>query len=174
MPVEVPAGVEVTIEGRNVQATGPKGSISWEHHRSVSVEMTEGRLVVRPASREKIARAMHGTARQLIQNMITGVSVGFEKRLEIVGVGYNAKIGKGMLALQVGYCDPVILEIPEGLSVETPRPTQIVVAGVNKQQVGQFAANVRRSRPPEPYKGKGIRYLGEEVHRKVAKSFGAA
>ena len=170
-PVAVPPGVKVKLDGRKLLVEGPKGKTSWEHHRTVEVGVEDSQITVNRASNSKLARAMHGTARQLINNMVVGVSQGFERTLEIVGVGYNAKVEDKSLVLAIGFCHPVKMAIPEGLQIETPRPTIIVIRGIDKQMVGQFAAEVRRVRPPEPYKGKGIRYQGEEIRRKTAKSF---
>jgi large subunit ribosomal protein L6 len=171
-PVAIPSGVSVDLKGREVHVKGPKGEISWEAHPAIAVAVEESAVTVTPVTETRIGKAMHGTARQLIQNMVRGVTEGFSKSLEIVGVGYNAKIQGKNLVLQIGFCHPVDLSIPEGLTVECPANTRINVTGVDKQMVGQFAANVRRVRPPEPYKGKGIRYVGEQVRRKAAKAAG--
>jgi large subunit ribosomal protein L6 len=174
IPVKIPSGVKIELTGRNIKVNGPKGDISWEHHPSVTVTVGDGQVQVDRAAKDKLARSMHGTARQLIQNMVTGVSEGFVKELDIVGVGYNAKVDGTTLTMQIGFCHPVVMPIPKGLQVEAPRPTNIIVRGVDKQLVGQFAAEIRRVRPPEPYKGKGILYRGEVIRRKAAKSFGSA
>ncbi|HIA27066.1 MAG TPA: 50S ribosomal protein L6 [Planctomycetes bacterium] len=173
LPVMIPSGVKVEMKGAEIHVSGPKGDISWSVHPSVSVEVGDGQVGVDARNSEKISLAMHGTARQLINNMVIGVSDGFKKTLDIVGVGYNAKIQGKDLVLQIGFCHPVVLPIPQGLTIECPVQTRVVINGVDKQLVGQFAANVRRIRPPEPYKGKGIRYEKEVVRRKQAKSFGA-
>ena len=174
LPVSVPSGVKVEKVDRTLRMTGPKGEISWEHHRLVGVAVDGDQITVTCSSKVKLARALHGTTRQLIRNMVVGVHEGFLRELEIVGVGYNAKVQGKSLVLQIGFCHPVELTIPDGVEVEVPRPTQIAIRGVDKQKVGQFAANIRRVRPPEPYKGKGILYKGEVIRRKAAKSFGSA
>ncbi len=174
LPISLPANVSVDVQGRTVKVKGPKGEISWDHHRTVEVKSADGSVTVEPVSTERLARALHGTTRQLVRNMVVGVSAGFEKKLSIVGVGYNAKVQGKELVMNIGFCHTVDMPIPQGLDIECPSNTQIVVKGVDKQLVGQFAANVRRVRPPEPYKGKGIRYEGEIVRRKAAKSFGAS
>jgi large subunit ribosomal protein L6 len=172
-PIGIPAGVTVDVKGAEVHAKGPKGSISWEAHPSIAISVEGSEVQVTPKSQERIARSMHGTARQLIQNMVQGVNEGFSRTLEIVGVGYNAKLQGKSVVLQIGFCHPVDMPIPEGLNVECPTNTKIVITGVDKQSVGQYAANIRRVRPPEPYKGKGIRYEGEQVRRKAAKASGS-
>ncbi len=170
--ITIPSGVTVDMKGSAVHVKGPKGDISWDVHPTVRVESADGKVHVHANSTERLARAMHGTARQLIFNMVQGVSQGFSQSLEIVGVGYNAKMQGKKLVLQIGFCHPVEMPVPEGLSVECPSNVKITITGVDKQLVGQFAANVRRVRPPEPYKGKGIRYDGEYVRRKAAKAAG--
>lgn len=172
-PVTVPAGVSVNLQGRVVKVDGPKGKLAWEHHPRVKVEVEGTSVQVDRAGNDKLARALHGTTRQLIQNMVTGVSKGFEKQLDIVGVGYNAKIQGKKLVLQIGFCHPVEMPFPDGVEAEVPQPTRIVVRGADRQKVGQYAAEIRRVRPPEPYKGKGIRYVDEFIRRKQAKSFGS-
>ncbi len=173
-PVAVPSGVKVEVAGRTVKVEGPKGKLAIEHHPSVGVSTKESGVEIQPIRSDRLARALHGTTRQLIQNMVLGVTNGFEKKLAIVGVGYNAKAQDKKLTLNIGFCHPVEFEVPEGLSVETPTNTSITISGVDKQLVGQFAANVRRMRPPEPYKGKGIMYEGEQIIRKAAKGLGSS
>jgi len=165
--------VQVDVAGRKVSVKGPKGQISWESHPAVAIALEDGKLRVTPRTESRLARAMHGTTRQLLHNMVQGVTQGFRRTLDIVGVGYNAKIQGKKLVLQIGFCHPVDVEIPEGLTIECPTNVRIHVNGVDKQLVGQFAANIRRIRPPEPYKGKGIRYEGEQLRRKAAKAAGA-
>ncbi len=172
-PLPIPSGVTVEVKGDAVNVKGPKGELSLPVHPTIEVGVAEEQVNVERKSDERIARAMHGTSRQLIQNMINGVSTGFSKELEIIGVGYNAKVQGSKLVLSIGYCHPVDFKIPEGINCECPENTRIVISGADKQAVGQFAANVRASRKPEPYKGKGIRYKDEVVRRKQAKSFGA-
>jgi large subunit ribosomal protein L6 len=168
-PIPLPSGVEVTIEPEVVRVAGPRGTLEERKPRDIEVAKDDGQVVVtRPTDRGE-HRALHGLTRSLIANMVTGVTQGFEKRLEIQGVGYRA-IAKGRdLELQVGYSHPVPVKAPEGIEFEVPVPTQIVVKGNSKQAVGEIAAIIRKQRPPEPYKGKGIRYQGEYVARKVGK-----
>jgi large subunit ribosomal protein L6 len=168
-PIERPDGVGVTIAPGRVTVKGPLGELSQTVPTRMKVEERDGELVVtRPSDRGE-DRALHGLTRTLIANMVEGVTKGFEKRLEIQGVGYRAALRGSALELAVGYSHPVVKEAPEGITFEVPAPTQVVVKGVDKQQVGQVAAEIRRVRPPEPYKGKGIRYQGEQVRRKVGK-----
>ena len=168
-PIEVPSGVEVEIEPGMVKVKGPKGELSQEISRDITVEIEDGTIKVsRPTDRGP-HRALHGLTRSLVQNMVTGVTDGYEKHLEIQGVGYRAQSkGKG-IELALGYSHPVSVEAPEGIELDVPEPTAIVVRGIDKQKVGQVAANIREKRPPEPYKGKGIRYRDEYVARKVGK-----
>ncbi len=169
-PIGLASGVEVKISDGRVRVKGPKGELdeSLVNHTEVAVE--DGRIVVRRASDEKVARAAHGLMRSLIQNMVTGVTQGFEKSLEIVGVGYRAEVKGRELTLSVGYSHPVVMKIPEGLEVKSDAPTRLAVHGISKQKVGQFAAEIRHVRSPAPYQGKGIRYADEQVRRKVGKA----
>jgi large subunit ribosomal protein L6 len=168
-PIEVPAGVNVATSPGRVQVNGPLGELQQQVPVRIAIEQRDGEIVVtRPTERGE-DRALHGLTRTLIANMVEGVTKGFEKRLEIQGVGYRASLQGTRLELNVGYSHPVPFEPPQGITFEVPSPTQIVVKGVDKQQVGQIAAEIRRVRPPEPYKGKGIRYEGEQVRRKVGK-----
>jgi large subunit ribosomal protein L6 len=168
-PIPLPDGVEVTIEPELVRVKGPKGELQERINRAIDVRQENGEVVVtRPTDRGD-HRALHGLTRSLIANMIEGVTNGFEKRLEIQGVGYRAQLQGRKLVLALGYSHPVEMEAPEGIDFEVPQPTRIVVRGISKQGVGEAAANVRKQRPPEPYKGKGIRYEGEYVARKVGK-----
>jgi large subunit ribosomal protein L6 len=168
-PIEVPGGVGVSISPGRVMVNGPLGELSQQVPTRMKIEQADGEiLVTRPTERGE-DRALHGLTRSLIANMVEGVTKGFEKRLEIQGVGYRAALRGTALELNVGYSHPVVVQPPAGIAFEVPAPTQIVVKGVDKQQVGQIAAEVRRVRPPEPYKGKGIRYEGEYVRRKVGK-----
>ena len=176
-PVKVESGVKVTPSrhdgGTRIAVEGPKGKLSFDFRREVSFEVQGDEIVVRRNGDSAFERAYHGTARALLGNMVRGVHQGFQKRLEIVGVGYNAKVQGKKLVLQIGFTHTVDMPIPDGLTVETPAPTQIAVSGANKQMVGEFAARVRKVRPPEPYKGKGIRYQGEQITRKAGKTFGS-
>src|ERR671926_5456 len=168
-PIEVPAGVTVSIDPGRVMVNGPLGTLQQQVPARMKIEQSDGELLVtRPTERGE-DRALHGLTRTLVANMVEGVTKGFEKRLEIQGVGYRAALRGTALELNVGFSHPVVLEPRQGISFEVPAPTQVVVKGVDKQQVGQTAAEVRAVRPPEPYKGKGIRYEGEYVRRKVGK-----
>jgi large subunit ribosomal protein L6 len=168
-PIEVPSGVNVSLSPGRVMVNGPLGELSQDVPARMKIEQSDGELVVtRPTERGE-DRALHGLTRTLIANMVEGVTKGFEKRLELQGVGYRASLQGTDLRLDVGYSHPVVIKPRQGISFEVPVPTQILVKGVDKQQVGQTAAEIRRVRPPEPYKGKGIRYDGEYVRRKVGK-----
>jgi large subunit ribosomal protein L6 len=168
-PIPVPAGVNVAIEPERVTVNGPKGELSERIHRDITVERQGEELVVtRPTDRGE-HRALHGLTRSLVANMVEGVTAGFEKRLEIQGVGYRAQLKGKDLELALGYSHPVPDKAPDGIEFEVPQPTRIVVRGISKQLVGETAANIRKQRKPEPYKGKGIRYEGEYVARKVGK-----
>jgi large subunit ribosomal protein L6 len=168
-PIPLPEGVSVDISGQKVTVAGPKGELRHTVVEPIRVSESDGTLVVtRPTDRGP-HRALHGLSRTLVANMVQGVSDGFERRLEIVGVGYRAQARGASLELAVGFSHPVTIEPPEGIQFEVPAPTQVVVRGIDKQAVGQVAAQIRAVRPPEPYKGKGIRYVGEVVRRKVGK-----
>jgi large subunit ribosomal protein L6 len=168
-PIPVPSGVEITIGPELVKVKGPKGELSERVARSMEVKQENGEiLVTRPTDRGE-HRALHGLTRSLIANMVEGVTNGFEKRLEIQGVGYRAQLQGSKLVLALGYSHPVEMDAPEGIDFEVPQPTRVIVRGISKQAVGEVAANIRKARPPEPYKGKGIRYEGEYVARKVGK-----
>ena len=168
-PIAVPDGVEVTIEPELVTVRGPKGELHERVSGQIGVERQNGEIVVtRPTDRGE-HRALHGLTRSLIANMVEGVTNGYEKRLEIQGVGYRAQLQGARLVLALGYSHPIEVEAPAGIEFEVPQPTRIVVRGISKQAVGEVAANIRKQRPPEPYKGKGIRYEGEYVPRKVGK-----
>jgi large subunit ribosomal protein L6 len=168
-PIALPDGVEVNIAAEQVSVKGPKGELSEAKARAIEVKQDDGQILVsRPTDRGE-HRALHGLTRSLIANMVEGVTQGFEKRLEIQGVGYRASMQGQNLQLAVGYSHPVIIEAPAEIEFEVPQPTQVIVRGISKQLVGETAARVRKTRPPEPYKGKGIRYAGEQVTRKVGK-----
>jgi large subunit ribosomal protein L6 len=168
-PVTVPDGVTVDIKPGMVSVKGPKGELSQALSPDMKVTQSDGTLTVdRPTDRGE-HRALHGLTRSLIANMVTGVTDGYEKRLEIQGVGYRARLQGKALELSVGYSHPVSVSAPDGIDFEVPVPTQVVVRGIDKQLVGEIAARIRRTRPPEPYKGKGVRYSGEHVRRKVGK-----
>jgi large subunit ribosomal protein L6 len=173
-PIPIPPRVTVTVEGRKVHVQGPEGKLEWEHRPEVSVSVTNGPegpcVVVTRRDDERLSRALHGLTRAIIQNMVRGVVEPFEKRLEIVGVGYLAAVEGKKLELRVGFARPVFVPIPDGLKVTCPDQTHIVIRGCDRQLVGQFAAAVRAIRKPEPYKGKGIRYQGEHVKLKPGKA----
>ena len=174
-PIEIPAGVTVQKDGSgSVTVKGPKGALSMSLRPEVGLEIEEKVVKVEPSGvgSPRSSRAFHGMTRALLNNMVVGVTKGYEKRLEIQGVGWNAAVQGRKVVLNVGFCHPVEVELPEDTLAETPRPTQIVITGIDKQTVGQVAATIRKVRPPEPYKGKGIRYHGEFVKQKAGKSFG--
>ena len=168
-PVEVPSGVEVTVNGGIVAAKGKLGRLEYEATTDVSVALEDGKVVVKPVDETKRARSMWGTARSRIQNLVTGVSEGFHKDLEISGVGYRAQVQGKTLVLQLGYSHDVNYPIPEGIEIKCEKPTSIAISGADKQRVGQVAAEIRAYRKPEPYKGKGIKYANEIILRKEGK-----
>jgi large subunit ribosomal protein L6 len=168
-PVQIPAGVEVTLNGQDIKVKGAKGELSHEIHDEVSVAQDNDALTFVARSKEISADALAGTTRALVNNMVTGVSEGFEKKLTLIGVGYRAQSQGKVLNLSLGFSHPVEFQVPDGITIETPSQTEVVVKGIDKQQVGQVAANIRAYRPPEPYKGKGVRFADEHVVRKEAK-----
>jgi large subunit ribosomal protein L6 len=168
-PIELPAGVSVSISPGRVMVNGPLGELTQQVPARMQVEQHDSSIVVSRPTERGDDRALHGLTRSLIANMVEGVTSGFQKRLEIQGVGYRAALRGVDLELNVGYSHPVVLKAPQGITFEVPTPTEVLVKGIDKQQVGQLAAEVRKVRPPEPYKGKGIRYEGEYVRRKVGK-----
>jgi large subunit ribosomal protein L6 len=168
-PVDLPSGVEVTLNGQLIKVKGSKGELEWNAHRLVSVAQEDATIKVSANDDSKNAVALAGTTRALINNMVAGVTNGFEKRLTIIGVGYRAQAQGQNLNLTLGFSHPVVYAVPEGVKVETPSNTEIVVTGIDKQKVGQVAAEIRAYRKPEPYKGKGVRYSDEYVLRKQAK-----
>ncbi len=167
--VAVPKGVTAEVKGQTVSAKGPKGQLAVVLNDRVSVAMGDGGIAVAPRDQSKAARSMWGMSRTLVQNIITGVTEGFEEKLEINGVGYRAQVQGKSLNLALGYSHDVSYAIPEGIEIQTPKPTEIVVAGIDRQKVGQVAAEIRRWRPPEPYKGKGVKYSDEFIFRKEGK-----
>ena len=169
-PIVIPAGVEVKIDGSHVTVKGPKGTLDSAIHPLMKVEVKDGEVLVTRPNDEKEARSLHGLSRTLVANMVEGVSEGFKKELEIQGIGYRAQKQGKDLVMNLGYSHQVIMPEIDGITVDVPEPTKIIVNGIDKQKVGQFAAEVREKRPPEPYKGKGIRYLGEFVARKEGKA----
>jgi large subunit ribosomal protein L6 len=168
-PIPIPDGVTVDISGQDVTVTGPKGELRHTVVEPIRISQDDASLVVTRPSDRGPHRALHGLSRSLVANMVEGVSAGFERRLEIVGVGYRAQMRGAALEMAVGYSHPVTIDPPEGIAFEVPAPTQVVVRGIDKQAVGEIAAQIRAVRPPEPYKGKGVRYAGEAVRRKVGK-----
>jgi large subunit ribosomal protein L6 len=168
-PVVVPDGVEITIQPDLVKVKGPKGELEERVSRDIGVAQENGEILVTRSTDRGEHRALHGLTRSLIANMVEGVTNGFEKRLEIQGVGYRAQLQGKKLVLALGYSHPIELDAPDGIDFEVPQPTRVVVRGISKQAVGEVAAIIRKQRPPEPYKGKGIRYEGEYVARKVGK-----
>ncbi len=170
-PIAVPSGVDVTIAGSTITVKGPKGTLSRSLPAGIAVRQDDGHLLVERPDDERESRSMHGLARTLVNNMVVGVTDGFAKELEIVGVGYRAEAqGADSLRLSLGFSHPVNVKAPEGVTFEVPSPTRIVVKGIDKEAVGQVAANIRSIRKPEPYKGKGVRYLGERLLRKAGKA----
>ena len=167
--VAVPSGVTANVEGQTVKVKGPKGAMQVVLHDDVAVSLDKGAVKIEPRSETKRARSMWGTSRTLVSNLVTGVSKGFEERLEITGVGYRAAVQGKQLNLQLGFSHDVNFPIPEGIAIVTPKPTEIVVSGIDKQKVGHVAAEIRGYRPPEPYKGKGVKYVGEYIFRKEGK-----
>ena len=169
-PITLPSGVNVAIDGNNVTVKGPKGQLDREFHERVSISQEDGVLTVGRVDDERLSRAMHGLSRALLANMVIGVSDGYLKELSIVGVGYRAALKGSTIDLQLGFSHPVSVDAPAGITFEVPEPTRIIITGINKEAVGQIAAEIRGIRPPEPYKGKGIRYKDEQVRRKAGKA----
>ena len=169
-PIPVPSGVEVSIDGNTVTVKGPKGTLTQTFVPVIEITLEDGTIYVRRPNDERRSRSLHGLTRTLVANMVTGVSEGFEKKLEIVGVGYRAQLKGEDLDLALGLSHPMVVKAGEGITFEVPAPNRISVKGIDKQRVGQVAAEIRKIRPPEPYKGKGIRYADEHVRRKVGKA----
>ena len=169
-PIPVPAGVEVTINGTEVTVKGPKGTLGYTFNEDMIIELQDGVITVSRPSDERGHRSLHGLTRTLIANMVIGVSEGFQKDLEIVGVGYRATLKGTDLDMALGFSHPVLIKPEAGITFEVPSPTKISVKGIDKQRVGEVAAQIRKLRPPEPYKGKGVRYAGEHVRRKLGKA----
>jgi large subunit ribosomal protein L6 len=171
LPITVPSGVDVAIEGRMVTVKGPKGTLSHTVVEPITVERADdGTVQLRRPDDERRSKAMHGLSRSLVQNLVTGVTAGYEKKLEIVGVGYRVALRDGRLEFALGFSHPVVVEPPAGITFAVETPTRFSVSGIDKQLVGETAANIRKIRKPEPYKGKGVRYAGENVRRKVGKT----
>ena len=171
-PVTVPSGVEIAVNGRDIKVKGKQGELSMTAPSPIDVAWNadQRQIIVTRPNDQRQTRALHGLARALVANMVEGVEKPFEKKLEVVGVGYQASLAGNKLSLQVGFANTVVLEVPAIVKCEVPAPTQIIVRSIDKHACGQFAANIRRVRPPEPYKGKGIRYQGEHIRRKVGKA----
>jgi large subunit ribosomal protein L6 len=170
LPITGPSGVDVTIDGRNVTVTGPKGTLSRSLHPDITVSREDGTLVVTRPTEQKTHKQLHGLTRTLVNNMVVGVTDGYRKGLEITGVGYRATLNGKKLTLNLGYSHPIEIDPPEGISFEVENPTRLAVVGIDKELVGQIAAKVRATRKPEPYKGKGVRYAGEYIRRKAGKA----
>jgi len=169
-PIVIPDGVDVTVGDDGVTVKGPRGTLVDRYDKRIVVVVEDGVVRLSRVDDERESRALHGLSRALLNNMVVGVSEGYKKELRTEGVGYRANLQGSRLELQVGYSHPIHIEAPDGISFEVPEPTRIIVSGIDKQQVGQIAADIRRVRPPEPYKGKGIRYVGEYVRRKAGKA----
>jgi large subunit ribosomal protein L6 len=170
LPVPIPSGVEITINGQLVSVKGPKGTLSIVSHAAMEVTQEDSSVIVKRPSDSRENRSLHGMTRALINNMVIGVTKGYERKLEIQGVGYTAKVKGKILVLKLGFTHDVAFHLPEGITVVTPKPTQVEVTGIDKALVGEVAAVIRGFKPPEPYKGKGIRYVGEYVERKAGKA----
>ncbi len=170
MPVTVPSSVEVTIDGRRLTVTGPKGTLTRDLHPDITVSREDGQLVVTRPTEQKTHKQLHGLTRTLVNNMVVGVTDGYRKGLEITGVGYRASKNGEKLQLNLGYSHPIEIDPPQGISFEVENPTRLAVIGIDKELVGQVAARVRATRKPEPYKGKGVRYAGEVIRRKAGKA----
>jgi len=170
LPIAIPATVDVTIDGRNVTVKGPKGTLSRSLHPDITVSREDGTLVVTRPTEQKTHKQLHGLTRTLVSNMVVGVTDGYRKGLEITGVGYRAALSGRKLTLNLGYSHPIEIDPPEGISFELENPTRLAVVGIDKELVGQIAARVRSTRKPEPYKGKGVRYVGEQIRRKAGKA----
>ncbi len=175
LPIEIPAGIEVNIKGNEINIKGPKGALSLNFNPEINVKVEDNLIIVTRNNDQKKSKALHGLIRSLVSNLIIGVSKGFEKKLEIHGVGYRAEGGGNKITLHLGFSHPVNLETPEGVSIELDKKEKnlLIITGIDKQKVGQFAAEIRKLRKPEPYKGKGIRYRGEYVPRKAGKKAGS-
>ncbi len=172
LPVAVPSGVDVKVNGLNVTVKGPKGELNQTMPEGVSLKVEDGNVLVDRLGDERMHRARHGLVRALVANMVVGVTEGYEKKLKLVGVGYRAAKKGSDIELQVGFSHPVFIPCPEGITMEVPTQDQIIITGIDKAAVGQIAANIRKVRPPEPYKGKGIQYEGEKIRRKAGKAAG--
>lgn len=169
-PVVIPAGVKVEVKDNAVNVEGPKGRLSKQLHQRVSIEVKDNQVLVKRQTDIKLDKSLHGLYRALVANMIKGVTQGYQKELEIIGVGFKAAVQGEILNMQLGFSHPVNFNIPQGIKIETPKPTQIVVSGIDKEKVGEVSTEIRAVYPPEPYKGKGIRFVGEYVKKKIGKA----
>jgi len=169
-PIPVPEGVQINIDGSHIRVSGPKGQLNRELHRDMVIKEDGGNVLVQRPSDRRNHRSLHGLTRTLVANMVEGVHTGFQKELEIIGVGYRAQMHGAHLELTIGYSHPILVIPPDGVTFEVPEPTRIIISGINKELVGELAAKIRLYRPPEPYKGKGIRYRDEHVRRKAGKA----
>lgn len=169
-PVVVPSGVKIEVKDNSIYVQGPKGNLSRALHNRINLEITDTQVLVKRATNTKLDKSLHGLFRALIANMIKGVTEGYQKELEIIGVGFKASVQANTLNMQLGFSHPVNFPIPEGIIIETPKPTHIMVSGIDKEKVGEVSTEIRAIFPPEPYKGKGIRFVGEYVKKKVGKS----
>lgn len=170
MPIAIPAGVTVEVNGNVVKAKGPKGELTKTMHPDMIIEVEGSEVIVKRPSEDKLHKSLHGLTRTLVHNMVVGVSEGYKKELDVVGVGYRVAMEGKKLVMNIGFSHQVTVEPIDGITIEAPAPNKIIISGLDKQMVGQFAADVRKKRPPEPYKGKGIRYTGEVVRRKEGKT----
>ncbi|MDN5795945.1 MAG: 50S ribosomal protein L6 [Intrasporangium sp.] len=170
LPVSIPAGVELTVAGQDVTVKGPKGQLALTVPEPITVEQTDGTLEVKRPNDERDSRSLHGLTRSLINNMVLGVTEGYERKMEIYGTGYRVAAKGGSLEFSLGFSHPVVVEAPDGISFAVENPTRFSVQGIDKQLVGEVAANIRKLRKPDPYKGKGVRYAGEQIRRKVGKA----
>lgn len=168
-PIPIPAEVKINIRGREVEVTGPKGTLRRNFHSDISFEISDNCVIAKRKSDDKFSRSLHGLSRMLVENMIKGVTQGYEKRLTIVGVGYRCQVQDKKLTMQIGFSHPVVYEAPPGIDIKAEKQNTIIVSGIDKELVGETAARLRRTRPPEPYKGRGIRYENEYVRHKVGK-----
>ncbi|MBM4307042.1 MAG: 50S ribosomal protein L6 [Deltaproteobacteria bacterium] len=170
MPIQLPKEVKVSFDPSKIEVAGPKGTLACDLPRGIAVSVDQGKLLIQRDREDRVLKALHGLTRSLVANMVTGVTKGFEKKMEIIGVGFRADLQGNLLKLTLGFSHPVLFPIPEGIKVEVDKQTLITVRGVNKQLVGTVAAKLRSIKPPEPYKGKGIRYHGEKIRKKVGKT----
>jgi len=169
-PVVIPSGIKIDIRDKEISVEGPKGKISFKCHNRISIETKDNQVIVKSLLQDKLDKSLHGLTRSIIANIVKGVSEGYSKELEIQGVGFRASVSGNVLSLILGFSHPVNFNIPADIKIETPKQTQIIIRGIDKQRVGEIAAQIRRIFPPEPYKGKGIRYAGEYVRRKLGKA----